>query len=447
MMLKQVEVFLKKQNTLSLATSSGKNSNLAECSYISEGMNLFIAGVQNNVFVKQIQYNPKVVLTIKLPDTTIEFSGIATFVKSHHKKMQFLEKLAKMDSLSPQGIYGIVLIKIIPVEINIPEKNFSEEIEENKPSFFSNLFQRLFLQVKLWLDAIRFPFLIVSVLAVLVGTAVAFVENSSFSKSYFLLAFLGIALFHASADLFNDFFDHLSGSDEINIQKTPFSGGSRMIQLKVMSPAKVLTGAILSLLGCSAIGIYLNFRVEGNVILYIGLAGAFFGIFYVGIPFKLAHYGLGEIAIFLSFGPAIVFGSYYLQTEQFSWDPIFISVLIGLLITLILFINQFPDFEADKESGKKHLVIRMGKKISVYAFIIAMAVTYALLILYVLLNILPLISLIVLISLPFPIIASIGLWKNYDNYLALIPSLAMTILTCITYSVLLSIALFVAPTL
>ena len=446
-MLKQVEVFLKEQNSLLLTTSCGKNPNLVDCSYISEGLNLFIAGVQNSIFVKQIQYNPKVVLTIKKSNTTIEYFGIAKIVKSHPKKMQFIEKLAKKDSLSPQGIFGIVLIKVIPIEIHIPEKDFREEIKENKPSILSNLIQTLFSQIKLWLDAIRFPFLSVSVLAVLVGTAVAFAENSTFSRRYFLLAFLGIALFHASADLFNDFFDHLLGSDEINVQKTPFSGGSRMIQSKVLSPAKVLAGAILSLMGCIAIGLFLNFRVEGNVILYIGLAGAFFGIFYVGIPFKLAHYGLGEIAIFLSFGPAIVFGSYYLQTEQFSWNPLFVSILIGLLITLILFINQFPDYEADKESGKKHLVIRMGKKISVYLFIAAMAIVYSLLIVYVLLEILPLISLIVLISLPLPIKASIGLWKNYDNYLALIPSLAMAILTCISFSILLSIALFVSPIL
>ena len=446
-MLKQVESFLKEQNILSITTSSGKYSNVAECSYISEGLNLFIAGVQNNVFVKQIQYNPKVVLTIKRPDIIIELSGIAKYVKTHPKKMEFLEELAKKDTLMPQGIYGVVLIKIIPVEIHIPEKDFSEEIKENKPLFLSNLFQTLFLRTKLWLDAIRFPFLSVSVLAVLVGTAVAFAENNTFSKSFFLLAFFGIALFHASADLFNDFFDHLLGSDEINVQKTPFSGGSRMIQLKIMSPTKVFIGAILCLVGCGAIGLYLNFRVEGNIILYIGLAGAFLGIFYVGIPFKLAHYGLGEIAIFLSFGPAIVFGSYYLQTEQFSWKPILVSILIGLLITLILFINQFPDFEADKDSGKKHLVIRLGKKTSVYFFIISMTVTYALLILYVLLKVLPLISLIVLVSLPFSIKASIGLWQNYENYLTLIPSLAMTILTCIIFSVLLSIALFVSSAL
>ncbi len=444
-MSKKVAEFLKTHNSLLLSTCSYSNPNIASCSYLNDDLELYIAGVENSVYIRQIQYNPKVVVTIKNDNTTLTYSGLAKIETTHLKKENILKTLSKKDSLSPQGIFRVVLVKISPINIQVPDWDYEEEFKENKPSVINDFIRSAFSSVRVWLDAIRFPFISVSVLAVLVGTAVAFAETRSFSWRFFLLAFFGIALFHASADLFNDFFDHILGSDEINLQKTPFSGGSRMIQLKVFSPSRVLAGAIISLLGCITIGFYLNFSVQGNVIVYIGLVGAFLGIFYVGIPFKLAHYGLGEIAIFLSFGPAIVFGSYYLQTEQFSWYPIYVSILIGLLISLILFINQFPDFEADEASGKKHLVIRIGKKASTYVFIIAMSSAFLILILLVILKILPLISLIVLITLPLPIKATMGLIKNRDNYLALIPSLAMTILTCLAYSILLSISLFVSP--
>jgi 1,4-dihydroxy-2-naphthoate octaprenyltransferase len=282
-------------------------------------------------------------------------------------------------------------------------------------------------------------------MGVIVGTAVAYSESSHMNSWLnFVLTFLGIMFFHISVDLLNDFSDHKSGLDESNIQQTPFSGGSRMIQNKLLTSKQVLLVALTSLAFCIGIGLYLNFTVADNIILYIGIAGAFLGIFYVGVPFKLVYYGLGEFAIFLSFGPAIVFGSYYVQAEKFSWTPILVSILVGLLITLILFINQFPDYESDKTKGKRNWVVILGKKKALVVYIFLMVIVYVLLVLYVVLGILPYNSLFALGSLPLPIIAVINAIKNYDNYLKLIPTSAFTILTCLAFCLLLSVSLFVS---
>jgi len=441
-MFEKIEKILKENNKILVSSSSYSSSELTNCSYVSEGLELYIANLQNSNIIRQISFNPKVVISLSTETEELTYYGLAEIIKEPKEKEKVLKKLSKQDKLKPEGIFGVVLAKIKPVKIVVPEWNFNEKISENEPPIVKEVFQSFSRTVKIWMEAVRLPFVSVSVGAVLVGAAVAFFEHGIFNWSRFFLTFFGIGIFHVSADLFNDFFDHILGSDEINVKRTPFSGGSRFIQNKLFTPTRVLVGAIVSLLACIAIGFYLNFGVQGtgvagNVIIYIGLAGAFMGVFYVGLPFKIVHYGLGELAIFLSFGPAIVFGSYYVQAEQFSWAPIAASVLIGLLISLILFINQFPDHDSDKASGKKHWVVRLGLKKSTYIYIGFMSLVYVLLIIFAATQILPPLTLIALLSLIFSIKAMVTARKHYDNYLAMIPAQAMTILTCLAFSILL----------
>jgi 1,4-dihydroxy-2-naphthoate octaprenyltransferase len=439
-MLKEITNFLKENDKLLISTCSYSSPNLTKASYIAEGTELYIANVQDTSIVQQIEINPKVILTIETEEVSLTYHGYAEVVKDHPKRDRMIKTLSKKDKLSPRGIFPVQLMKIVPTEIEVPQWKFKHKFPENKPSILKETLRAFTSTLKIWIRAVRLPFVSVSVLAVLVGTAIAYFEGISIIPGNFLLAFFGIGLFHISADLFNDFFDHILGSDEINIQLTPFSGGSRFIQNKLFTPTRVLFGAIISLLACLAMGIYLNVVTQGNVIIYIGLAGAFMGIFYVGIPFKIVHYGLGELAIFLSFGPAIVFGSYYVQAERFSAVPIYASIIVGLFISLILFINQFPDYEADKDSGKKHWVVRLGRKRSTYLYIAFMVLNYALIILFIGLKVFPIISLVVLLTLPLPIKAIRTTLRHYDNYLAMIPAQAMTILTSIATSILLTLS-------
>ncbi|MHA2308009.1 MAG: UbiA family prenyltransferase [Candidatus Heimdallarchaeaceae archaeon] len=443
-MLEQVEILLKDNNRFRISSCSYSSSDLTNCSYVSDGLDLYFANVENTSVIQQISYNPKVVVSVSSDSEELTYYGYAEIIKEHPEKEKLLKKLTMSDKLKPEGIFRIALVRIKPLEIVVPQLKIKERFPDNEPSVVKEVFRSLLGTLKIWMNAVRLPFVSVSVGAVLVGAAVAFFELGIFNWLNFFLTFFGIAIFHICADLFNDFFDHVLGSDEINLKLTPFSGGSRFIQNRIFTPTRVLLGAIISLLACAAIGFYLNFSIRGNVIVYIGLAGAFLGVFYVGVPFKILHYGLGELAIFLSFGPAIVFGSYYVQAEQFSGIPIAASALIGLLIALILFINQFPDYEADKASGKKHWVVRLGREKSTYVYISFMSLVYILLILFVALRILPLLSLIALISLFFAIKAMITTKKNYDNYLAMIPAQAMTILTCLSFSILLAISLFIS---
>ncbi len=445
-MLEQAQKFLSKHSKLQLFTQSYRNKHNVQVSFKQSRNKIYLVGLANSIHIEHIKYNSNVIMVVKDEEKSLNIKGRARILKNHHLKEEILEDLSKNDFLLPQGIFGLELIEVIPLEMEVEKWNFEYHFTENESSNISRFLNRITSTLKFWTRAVRLPFISVSLIGVLVGTAVAFFETGTLNSWLnFILTLLGILFFHISADLSNDYFDHRSGLDEINVQQTPFSGGSRMIQNKLLAPSRVLISAFINLIFCIIIGFFLNFTVEGNIILYIGIAGVFLGIFYVGVPFKLVYYGLGEFAIFLSLGPAIIYGSYYVQNEIFSWTPLFVSILVGLLISLILFINQFPDYESDKAKGKKNWVVILGKKRSIILFVCVSLLTYLLLVLYVVLQILPVLSLIVLISLPLPIKAAITAIKNYDNYLAMIPASAMTILTCLAYSLLLSISLFIAP--
>ncbi len=232
-----------------------------------------------------------------------------------------------------------------------------------------------------WMVELRLPFLTASIIPILLGTVIAWAAAETFSPFVFILTLIGGVSLHLGANVANDYFDHKSGDDEINQEFVrPFSGGSRMIQLGVLTPRAVLSGAILLFVFSSAVGLYLIWA-RGVVILLLGLVGVISGFFYTAPPFNLASRGIGEFFVGLNFGVLMTLGAFYVQTQTLSWEPVFAAVPIALLITAILYINQFPDYTADKVVGKRHLVVRLGREkavvgygalmISVYLFIVA----------------------------------------------------------------------------
>ncbi len=228
----------------------------------------------------------------------------------------------------------------------------------------------------------RAPFLSASIIPALIGAAYAstIFDGSTFGSLNFILATLGVVFLHLASNVFNDYFDWTSGTDKANnTYFLQYSGGSRSIELGLISErgTKIL-GAIL-LLASSAIGVYL-WRQVGDGVLVFGLAGAFAGFFYTAPPLRLvARHGLGEIAIGLTFGPLITGGIFYVITGTFSWISLLIGAPIGLLTANILLINQVPDMEADASTGKNHLVVTFGKEntVLIYALTVAMAIAFS----------------------------------------------------------------------
>ena len=222
------------------------------------------------------------------------------------------------------------------------------------------------------------------------------------------VSILGVICLHIFSNLYNDFFDVSYGSDEENkeyfnvgskslfLRGAQISGGSRAIELglttlkKTSSLGNVMLFLSIICLLILSLNSYMVTKSSSNVFMMslIGAIGVFLGFFYTAKPLRLsARKGLGELTIFLAFGPLLTLGSMF-SMSNISIDLnssiiqtiIFIGIPLGLLTTNILFINQFPDYESDKKTGKTNLVVIFGKKISRWIYLISNALIFVTLI-------------------------------------------------------------------
>jgi 1,4-dihydroxy-2-naphthoate octaprenyltransferase len=292
------------------------------------------------------------------------------------------------------------------------------------------------LDFKTFISAIRAPFFTGVIIPVILGSVLAWHSGYPIHWGYFFLTLVGIVCIHAGANTINDYFDHLSGNDAVNREFVrPFSGGSRLIQNRAIAPGQMLTISLsLYSLGC-IIGLILAVT-RGLPILWMGLAGVIIGFCYVMPGVNLAARGLGEIGIAVAFGFLCVNGAYYVQAQSFAWEPVFLSLPVALLITAVLWINEFPDFFADKAVGKNHLVVRLGRRLSAKIYSLIMFLTYVLILIFALVYNRWLI--LGLLMLPLSLKISRNALINYDDAQKLIPSYAGTILAHLVTGLLLS---------
>lgn len=296
--------------------------------------------------------------------------------------------------------------------------------------------------IRIWLQAARAPFFTGSLAPILVGTAAGYYAiGGPLQWDLALLALISLTLLHASANLFNDFFDHLSGTDDINVSYlAPFTGGSRVIQQGLARPWQVLVGACVCIGLAAVIGFYLVYRA-GWPVLCLGLIGGLTGFFYTAPPFKFSYRGGGELFIFLDFGLLPVLGAYYLQIGHFDTLAVWASLPVALLITDILWINQFQDADADAAVKKRHWVVRLGRKRSAWVHVGLLAATYVCIIVPVMAGTLPLTALLALLGALPAIKAAVTAVRHYDDLPALAPANAATVAAHLLTSVLLAVGL------
>ena len=284
------------------------------------------------------------------------------------------------------------------------------------------------MQIKTLIAALRTPFFTAVIVPVILGSVIAWHHGTSFNWGLFLMTLIGAVALHAGANTINDYFDHLSRNDEVNTEFIrPFTGGSRLIQTGALSAKGMLTISIVTYLIGIFIGLYLTY-LRGMTIFWIGLVGVACGVLYVAPGVNLAKRGIGEFAIALAFGLCCVSGAYYVQAQSLNIEVLIASLPIGLLITLVLFVNEFPDFKADKEVGKTHWVVRLGRKKASFWYMGMMIFTYLLIIALALIYS-KFWILAGLLTAPLALKAVRNTLANYDNVKELMPSCAGTVMT------------------
>jgi 1,4-dihydroxy-2-naphthoate octaprenyltransferase len=215
---------------------------------------------------------------------------------------------------------------------------------------------RLSNPVLRYLLATRPAFLSIALAGCLLGFATAL--DAAFSWPLALLTVLLAVATQAGVNVFNDYYDHLNGTDAVNVDRLfPFTGGSRFIQNAVMSPRQMLAWALALFGGVIAGGLWL-IETRGAGLFWIGLAGLVIGWAYSAPPLKLNSRGLGEVCVAAGF-LLIVAGADFVQRGAPSAKPWLLGLPYALLVTNILYINQFPDRAADIQAGKRHWVARL----------------------------------------------------------------------------------------
>jgi 1,4-dihydroxy-2-naphthoate octaprenyltransferase len=282
--------------------------------------------------------------------------------------------------------------------------------------------------------------LLLPVVFVPAGLAVAWAEGH-FDPFTALLTLVGAVCLHASVNVLNDFFDFRSGID-LATTPTPFSGGSTILPKEMMSPRGVLyLGSILLAAGLG-IGSYFVYEFSFNPVLIALLAFAAFSIVsYSPLTSKL---GIGELVTGLAFGPLLLLGTYYIQVHQLSVVPVIIGLPLGIMTAGILYVNEFPDTDADKSAGRNHLVARWGKAKAASRLKLMLFSAYAIPVAGVLAGAVSPFVLIVLASVPKAIATSRILSKNYDKVAELIPGMASMVMTTLMTGALLFIAYLAA---
>ena len=268
-----------------------------------------------------------------------------------------------------------------------------------------------------WFVVTRAPFLTASLVPVLVAAALAAKMSSTFSWLAFSLALIGALALHIAANTWNDLFDWKSGADQANNDYfLPFSGGSRSIELGLITERGLSVIAWSSLLVAAACGGLLAV-LSTPLVFAFGAFGAFAAYFYTAPPLRLvARRGLGELFIGLAFGPLMTAGTVTAITGAIAPTSAWlVGIPVGLLTTAILWINEIPDAKSDATVGKNHLVVTLGAKGARWGYVAVVAAAFIVQGALVVLGQLPMSALAAFIAVPLAVRAFIVLFKHLED--------------------------------
>jgi 1,4-dihydroxy-2-naphthoate polyprenyltransferase len=239
--------------------------------------------------------------------------------------------------------------------------------------------------------------LLISVISGSIGTALAGLHGPV-HWGHFVLTILGITLLHAGANVINDYFDYRNKVDTREVPGSYATEGRVLIQKQLQPHQVLLIGLTLSGLSLP-IGIYLTL-VKGPSIFLLGFLGFMTSLCYTARPMALKYIALGEVAVFLMFGPLIVMGAYYVQRGEFSAQALWVSLPPGILVALILLANNIRDIQFDGQVKIRTIATVLGRPLSVKLYEVLLALVYGVTALLVILGQLSGWALLTLLSLP-----------------------------------------------
>ncbi|MDQ3059583.1 MAG: prenyltransferase [Pseudomonadota bacterium] len=308
-------------------------------------------------------------------------------------------------------------------------------LEPSQPGF-ANPFAK-------YLAATRPAFLSVTLVGALIGLGSVSADGLSIEVAKALLTVFFALVAHAGANVLNDYYDALNGSDAGNQARLfPFTGGSRFIQNGVLSLRQTWLFGYGLLAAVIPAGLWLTLHSADGLI-WIGLAGLMIAWAYSAPPLELMARGVGEAAI-VGGWLLVVLGTDFVQRGAFVALPLVAGVPFALLVAAILYLNQFPDVQADQAAGKRTLIVRLGPDKARWGYPLLVLVAYLWLALAVLLGALPAVCALGLAPAVLSFKACRQLLENADQPSRLTPAIEATIAAANFSGLLLALALALA---
>lgn len=294
------------------------------------------------------------------------------------------------------------------------------------------------MSLKDLLGIIRAPFLILTPMCVLLGVSMAFSKGIEVSVLNLVLVFAGGLLAHVSVNSLNEYFDFKSGLDFKTI-KTPFSGGSGTLVAKPHLAGYALFIGLISAAFVIIIGLYFVF-LRGEQMLLFGLIGLLCVILYPILFVKNAFFAL--ISPGLGFGTSMVIGTYLALGADLGIPVILASLVPFFLVNNLLLLNQFPDMEADRDTGRENFVIKFGRRRAALIYSLFLMLTYITIILSVVAGYFRITALIGLLTIGLAIPAGVKAFRFSDDLKNLMPALGMNVGVNLLTPLLLAIGMF-----
>ena len=290
------------------------------------------------------------------------------------------------------------------------------------------------------LGPMRVAFLVLPPVCVLLGAGTAAWTNGPINAIHLVLVFIGALAAHISVNALNEYFDFKSGLD-LQTMRTPFSGGSGTLPANPAMARTALNTGLIALAITSLIGLYFTF-VRGWALLPLGLLGLVVIVAYT--PWLTRYPLLCLIAPGLGFGPLMVMGTDFALTGSYSWTAFFASLVPFFLVSDLLLLNQFPDVEADRSAGRRHLLIVAGNKRSSVVYAAFLFLAYLSIAVGVGLGYLPVLGLLGLVPLVIAVPTAVGAIRYAEQTEKLMPYLGLNVLLNVITPLLLAIGLLIA---
>ncbi|UJG41779.1 MAG: prenyltransferase [Candidatus Heimdallarchaeum aukensis] len=268
---------------------------------------------------------------------------------------------------------------------------------------------------KLWFIVSR-PFsFTLSLFTVTLGLIISWYEISYINWFLAFLTFIGIFLLHLGANLVSEYVDFKKGIDVSNIHTQ-----GRILVRGLLIPKHVFWVGFFSFLVGIFVGLYIFYLTRIFWVLYLGLLGVILAFFYGLAPFELKYRGLGEFAIFFTFGIGITLGTFIVQSGFFSWLSLFLSLPQALLILAVLQGNNYRDLEIDAGFGMKSLSILFGKRFAFFEYVLLVVLPFILVFVYLLLDIVDYWSLLTFLTFPLALKNIIALKNENEKIFSII---------------------------